>query len=41
MQDSNIETVQGDKSNAESHQTEQERAEMPRKVISKFPKVKL
>ena len=36
VQDSNIETVQGDISNAESHQTEQARVEMPRKVISKF-----
>ena len=36
VQDSNIETLQRDKSNAESHQTEQARVEMPRKVISKF-----
>ena len=38
VQDSNIETVQGDISNAESHQTEQARVEMPRKVIGKFSK---
>ena len=38
VQDSNIETVQGDKSNADSHQTEQARVEMSRKVISKFSK---